>query len=102
MEIETLQLTLCDTGATLHCFFEGQSPLVTRLICWLETSWKAKLREAMLTTGFPGYYIWHHDDLASLQSIFGQAWKEYSLSDSRYLTSDPFMLCIEFITVVRY
>lgn len=27
-------------------------------------------------------------------------WKEYALSDSRYLTSDPFMICVEAITVV--
>lgn len=28
-------------------------------------------------------------------------WKEYALSDSRYLTGDLFTLCIETITVVR-
>jgi len=27
-------------------------------------------------------------------------WKEYALSDSRYLTSDPFTLCVEAITVL--
>lgn len=33
--------------------------------------------------------------------LFGQLWKEYALSDSRYLTSDPFVLCMETITAVR-
>lgn len=39
--------------------------------------------------------------MGNLQSLFGQLWKEYSLSDSRYLTKDPFVLCMESITAVR-
>lgn len=35
------------------------------------------------------------------QDLFGQLWKEYSFSDSRYLTSDPFVLCMETVTAVR-
>lgn len=38
--------------------------------------------------------------MAHSQDLFAQLWKEYALSDSRYLTSDPFMLCVESITVV--
>lgn len=34
------------------------------------------------------------------QDIFGQLWKEYSLSDSRYMTSDAFTVCMECITAV--
>jgi cholestenol delta-isomerase len=30
--------------------------------------------------------------------LFGQLWKEYSLSDSRYLTRDAFVVCMETIT----
>ncbi|KAK2732187.1 ebp domain-containing protein [Colletotrichum kahawae] len=48
---------------------------------------------------FEGYFILHHENLASLQTFFGQLWKEYALSDSRYLTSDSFMLCVEGFTV---
>ncbi|KAF4781190.1 emopamil binding protein [Colletotrichum scovillei] len=48
----------------------------------------------------PGYFILNHKSLASDQSLFGQLWKEYALSDSRYLTSDPFMLCVESFTVL--
>ncbi|KAL2878276.1 hypothetical protein SGCOL_006528 [Colletotrichum sp. CLE4] len=48
---------------------------------------------------FEGYFILNHRRLASDQSLFGQLWKEYALSDSRYLTSDPFMLCVESFTV---
>jgi cholestenol Delta-isomerase len=32
------------------------------------------------------------------QDLFGQLWKEYSLSDSRYLTSDAFVLWMESVT----
>ena len=42
----------------------------------------------------------HHDDMASAQDFFGQLWKEYALSDSRYMTSDTLVLCMETITVV--
>lgn len=35
------------------------------------------------------------------QDLFGQLWKEYALSDSRYLTSDAFVLCMETVTAVR-
>ncbi|KAL2264217.1 hypothetical protein VTK26DRAFT_49 [Humicola hyalothermophila] len=49
---------------------------------------------------FEGYYVAHFRSLAGLQTLFGQLWKEYSLSDSRYLTSDPFVLCMEAVTAV--
>ncbi|OHW91263.1 emopamil binding protein [Colletotrichum incanum] len=49
---------------------------------------------------FEGYFIWNHQRLAGMQTLFAQLWKEYALSDSRYLTSDPFMLCVESFTVV--
>lgn len=40
--------------------------------------------------------------MAGSQDLFAQLWKEYALSDSRYLTSDPFVLSVEAITVVGY
>jgi cholestenol delta-isomerase len=42
----------------------------------------------------------HHNHMASAQDLFGQLWKEYALSDSRYMTSDTLVLCMETITVV--
>ena len=50
---------------------------------------------------FEGYFVINHTRMAPAQDFFGQLWKEYSLSDSRYLTSDPFVLCMETITAVR-
>lgn len=49
---------------------------------------------------FEGYYVYNFRAMGGLQTLFGQLWKEYSLSDSRYLTSDPFVLCMETITAV--
>ena len=36
------------------------------------------------------------------QDLFGQLWKEYALSDSRYMTSDPFVLCMESTTALLW
>lgn len=49
---------------------------------------------------FEGYFAYNHARMGSAQDLFGQLWKEYALSDSRYLTSDPFVLCMETITAV--
>ncbi|KIH94135.1 cholestenol delta-isomerase [Sporothrix brasiliensis 5110] len=49
---------------------------------------------------FEGYFVKHHATLAGSQTVRAQLWKEYALSDSRYLTSDPFMLCVEGLTVL--
>jgi cholestenol Delta-isomerase len=43
----------------------------------------------------PGYLVWNAGTLASDQSIIGQLWKEYALSDSRYLTGDTQILVLE-------
>lgn len=32
--------------------------------------------------------------------FFGQMWKEYGLSDSRYIFCDPLLLCMEILSVV--
>ncbi|KAH7159626.1 Emopamil-binding protein [Dactylonectria estremocensis] len=47
---------------------------------------------------FEGYFAVNHLDMASQMDLFGQLWKEYSLSDSRYLTQDAFVVCMESIT----
>ncbi|KAL6414391.1 emopamil binding protein [Ilyonectria robusta] len=47
---------------------------------------------------FEGYFAVNHLDMAGQMDLFGQLWKEYSLSDSRYLTQDSFVVCMEAIT----
>ncbi|RMZ76379.1 hypothetical protein DV737_g4849, partial [Chaetothyriales sp. CBS 132003] len=53
-----------------------------------------------LHTLFEGYYVIHHASMASQMDVTGQLWKEYALSDSRYLTQDTFVLSIETITAL--
>ncbi|OQD78304.1 hypothetical protein PENDEC_c001G07141 [Penicillium decumbens] len=51
---------------------------------------------------FEGYFMIHHDRMASAQDLFGRLWKEYALSDSRYMTSDTLVLCMETMTVLLW
>ncbi|OTB16720.1 hypothetical protein K445DRAFT_317003 [Daldinia sp. EC12] len=50
--------------------------------------------------GLEGYFALHARDLASRSTVLAQLWKEYSLSDSRYLTADTFVVCMETVTAV--
>ncbi|OTA66605.1 EBP-domain-containing protein [Hypoxylon sp. EC38] len=61
------------------------------LLCWF-------VMNGCLHCFFEGYFVFNHATIASSQNVFAQLWKEYALSDSRYLTSDFFMLSIESIT----
>ncbi|GKT59678.1 3-beta-hydroxysteroid-delta-isomerase [Colletotrichum tofieldiae] len=47
---------------------------------------------------FEGYFSYNQANMPATVHIFGQLWKEYSLSDSRYLTQDSFIVCMETIT----
>nr|POE73049.1 3-beta-hydroxysteroid-delta(8),delta(7)-isomerase [Quercus suber] len=49
---------------------------------------------------FEGYYAAHFMSLGSSQSLIGQMWKEYAFSDSRYLTRDSFVMCMESVTAI--
>ncbi|USW49492.1 Putative emopamil-binding protein [Septoria linicola] len=48
---------------------------------------------------FEGYYVRNYATLGSHQTLLGQMWKEYALSDSRYLTQNGLVLCLETATV---
>lgn len=49
---------------------------------------------------FEGYYAANFADLGAKQTLLGQLWKEYAFSDSRYLTQNSFVLCMETFTAV--
>ncbi|KAF2461971.1 EBDP4, emopamil-binding protein [Lineolata rhizophorae] len=49
---------------------------------------------------FEGYYSYNYKRMGGSMDLFGQLWKEYSLSDSRYLTPDSFVWPMETITAV--
>ncbi|KAH6658516.1 3-beta-hydroxysteroid-Delta(8),Delta(7)-isomerase [Truncatella angustata] len=48
--------------------------------------------------GLEGYFALRAHDLASRSTVLAQLWKEYSMSDARYLTADSFVVCMETIT----
>lgn len=39
--------------------------------------------------------------MAGKKDLFGEMWKEYAFSDSRYITLDAFVVCMEATTAVR-
>jgi len=47
-----------------------------------------------------GYFAFNNASMPSRTSLLGQMWKEYALSDSRYLTRDSFVVCMETVTAV--
>ena len=49
---------------------------------------------------FEGYYAVNYATLGSKQTLIGQMWKEYAFSDSRYLTRNSFVLCMESMTAI--
>lgn len=49
---------------------------------------------------FEGYYVLNFTALGSLQHPIAQMWKEYAFSDSRYLTQNSFVLCMETVTAI--
>ena len=55
---------------------------------------------ATIHTFFEGYFAYNGGNMAGYSDLFGQLWKEYAKSDSRYLTWDPFTLCMETTTAV--
>jgi cholestenol delta-isomerase len=53
---------------------------------------------ALIHIVLEGFYVVYNRQILRLQSPLAQVWKEYSLSDSRYLVSDPTVLGIEALT----
>ncbi|KAJ6004530.1 emopamil binding protein [Penicillium canescens] len=51
---------------------------------------------------FEAHFVINHKTLAGGQALFSQLWKEYSLSDSRYLTSDAFLVSMEAVTAFAW
>ncbi|KAF4835018.1 3-beta-hydroxysteroid-Delta(8),Delta(7)-isomerase [Colletotrichum tropicale] len=49
---------------------------------------------------FEGYFAYNQSHMPRMTDIFGELWKEYSKSDSRYLTQDSFVVCMESITAL--
>ncbi|KAF5706167.1 emopamil-binding (phenylalkylamine Ca2+ antagonist binding) [Fusarium mundagurra] len=55
-----------------------------------------------LHVAFEGYYLVYRSQLPGMSTLFAQLWKEYTLSDSRYLTHDIFTVSVETITCLAW
>jgi len=62
-------------------------------LCWMMVS-------ALIHTVLEGYFSVYHATLAGHSTFLGEMWKEYSKSDSRYMSSDSFTVCMESITAL--
>jgi len=49
-----------------------------------------------------GWWVYNHKDIAGQSYLLSECWKEYSYSDSRYLTNDSFVVVMETITTVAW
>ncbi|KAJ3295542.1 hypothetical protein HK104_002558 [Borealophlyctis nickersoniae] len=49
-----------------------------------------------------GYFVFNNKEIAGQSFVLAELWKEYALSDSRYMTSDPVVVIIEGITAVLW
>lgn len=54
----------------------------------------------LLHLHFEGFFIKRRHTLAASSHLFASAWKHYTLSDSRYLANDNFVVSIEQLTVL--
>lgn len=86
--------------------FFGTMSVVNRVHPHLPASEKAAIWWLILSGSihlfFEGYFSLNHNRMGPAQDVIGQLWKEYALSDSRYLTSDPFVLCMETVTAFTW
>ncbi|KAI1268325.1 Emopamil binding protein-domain-containing protein [Xylariaceae sp. FL1019] len=88
----TLGFTVLSAALVARKYNPGLRASGLAVFCWF-------VMNACLHCVFEGYFVLNHTTVASSQSLLAQLWKEYALSDSRYLTSDIFMLSVESITV---
>lgn len=61
-----------------------------------------RLAGGTLHVFFEGYFVLNRSTFGGKQTLFAQLWKEYVLSDSRYISGDLTVLCAEAITMVAW
>lgn len=83
-------------GSALWLTTRSRHPL--RAIDRFAAAWFALC--GFLHVAFEGYYLVYRHELTGMSTLFAQLWKEYALSDSRYLTHDIFTISVETITAV--
>ncbi|KAH6871676.1 3-beta-hydroxysteroid-Delta(8),Delta(7)-isomerase, partial [Thelonectria olida] len=101
--------TSLPTAALLTIFFGALAAILTTSKVFLKRSnptlskgevWTASwfILCGFIHLFFEGYFSYNSLDMGSRTDLFGQLWKEYALSDSRYMTRDAFVVCMESCT----
>ncbi|KAJ4254711.1 hypothetical protein NW757_005040 [Fusarium falciforme] len=85
-------------GSALWLAARSRHPL--RAIDRFAAAWFALC--GFLHVAFEGYYLVYRHELTGMSTLFAQLWKEYALSDSRYLTHDVFTISVETITALAW
>jgi cholestenol delta-isomerase len=102
----SMEILLTIFTALCAIIFTGTKIVVEKVHPHLKATEKAAIWWFVLSGAihlfFEGYFSLHHHRMGPAQDLFGQLWKEYALSDSRYLTSDPFVLCMETVTAFTW
>ncbi|TPX55883.1 hypothetical protein PhCBS80983_g04960 [Powellomyces hirtus] len=49
-----------------------------------------------------GYFAYNHKTIAGEHNILAELWKEYALSDSRYMSADSFVVIMESVTAYMW
>ncbi|KAG0123499.1 Emopamil-binding protein [Tuber indicum] len=85
-------LIVTAAGSTWIILRRSLSIMDKAIVCWF-------LICGLLHVLFEGYFLVYHATLPSRMDLPAQLWKEYAISDSRYVFEDTFVLAIERITV---
>ncbi|KAJ3204566.1 hypothetical protein HDU82_005761 [Entophlyctis luteolus] len=86
---------------------------VVQTVAWILISRKTKDRNTRLLflwfvtcSGIhgvlEGYFAWTNRTIANDQTVLSAMWKEYAMSDSRYMSSDPFVVIMEGCTAALW
>jgi len=98
----TLLIMFCGTsGALLAAAWQSMSRMNASLTARAKAAAAWFLFCGLLHVHFEGYFVKHRRALAGRTDVVAELWKEYALSDSRYLAQDDFVVAIEALTVVR-
>ncbi|KFH48197.1 3-beta-hydroxysteroid-Delta(8),Delta(7)-isomerase-like protein [Hapsidospora chrysogenum ATCC 11550] len=100
-----------DAATLVACFVAGSGAILTTAYTIISRARPGLARSDILAAlwfvlcgfihfFFEGYFAFNYDNMPAQLDLFGQLWKEYSLSDSRYLTQDSFVVTMEAATAI--
>ncbi|KAJ3293536.1 hypothetical protein HDU79_000237 [Rhizoclosmatium sp. JEL0117] len=102
------QITMIETLAIFFSFVFAAMAVASFLITRKTTDTATRLLFvwwvscSMIHGIVEGYFAFTNGTIAGDQTVLSAVWKEYAMSDSRYMTSDPFVVVMEGFTAVLW